>query len=75
MRLIHLHGAPDLIAERQARRPGHFMPASLMASQFATLEPPGPEERPILLHVAAAPEEVLRAALAALHVDAPSDGR
>jgi gluconokinase len=75
VRLLHLHGAPELIAARQAARPGHFMPASLMASQFATLEAPGPEENPIPLSVAAAPEEVLRAALAALGVDAPAAPR
>lgn len=36
---LHLSGTPDVIARRQASRPGHFMPASLLASQFATLEP------------------------------------
>jgi gluconokinase len=51
------------------------MPASLMASQFATLEAPGPEENPVHLSIAAAPEEVLRAALAALGVDAPPGAR
>jgi gluconokinase len=66
VRLVHLHGAPGLIAQRQAERPGHFMPPSLMASQFATLEAPGPEEAAILLSVDAAPEAVLRAALAGL---------
>ncbi|HEV7458867.1 MAG TPA: gluconokinase [Roseococcus sp.] len=52
LRLIYLEGAPDLIAARQAARPGHFMPASLMASQFATLEPPGADENPLVLDVA-----------------------
>ncbi|BDX31817.1 gluconokinase [Mycobacterium antarcticum] len=36
---LHLAGTPELIGRRQASRPGHFMPASLLASQFATLEP------------------------------------
>ena len=36
---LHLHGTPEVISARQASRPGHFMPASLVASQFATLEP------------------------------------
>ncbi|WP_191083041.1 gluconokinase [Roseococcus microcysteis] len=52
LRLIYLEGAPALIAARQSARPGHFMPASLMASQFATLEPPGAEENPLVLDVA-----------------------
>ncbi|MBB3897028.1 gluconokinase [Roseococcus suduntuyensis] len=51
LRLIYLEGAPDLIAARQAARPGHFMPASLMDSQFATLEPPGADESPLVLDV------------------------
>ena len=39
-----LEGSPEVIERRQAARPGHFMPASLMASQFATLEPLAPDE-------------------------------
>jgi gluconokinase len=37
---LHLSGSPQVIARRQASRPGHFMPASLLASQFETLERP-----------------------------------
>jgi gluconokinase len=48
---LHLSGSPEVIARRQASRPGHFMPASLMASQFATLEPLGPDERGITIDV------------------------
>jgi gluconokinase len=36
---LHLSGSVEVIGRRQASRPGHFMPASLLASQFATLEP------------------------------------
>jgi gluconokinase len=42
---LHLSGTAEVIGNRQASRPGHFMPASLLASQFATLEPLGPDER------------------------------
>lgn len=35
---VHLDGSPDVVARRVAGRPGHFMPASLVDSQFATLE-------------------------------------
>jgi gluconokinase len=41
---IHLTGARDLIAGRMAARTGHYMPPSLLDSQFATLEAPGPDE-------------------------------
>ncbi len=66
VRLLHLSGDPALIGARQAARPDHFMPASLMASQFATLEAPGEEEGVITLSVAPAPETIVEAALAAL---------
>jgi gluconokinase len=48
---LHLTGSPELIARRQAGRPGHFMPSSLLKSQFATLEPLGPDEPGIAVDV------------------------
>lgn len=63
LRLLHLSGDPNLIGARQAARPGHFMPASLMASQFATLELPDEEEGAITLSVAPPPEEIVARAL------------
>lgn len=41
---VHLAGSRALIGGRMAARTGHFMPASLLDSQFAALEPPGPDE-------------------------------
>ncbi len=41
---VHLAGDRDLIASRMAARSGHYMPLSLLDSQFATLERPGPDE-------------------------------
>lgn len=41
---LFLSGSREVIERRQASRPGHFMPASLMTSQFATLEPLQPDE-------------------------------
>jgi gluconokinase len=49
---LHLHGTREVIAARQAGRPGHFMPSSLLTSQFATLEPLAPDERGLVLDVA-----------------------
>ncbi|HEY5853913.1 MAG TPA: gluconokinase [Aldersonia sp.] len=51
VRFVHLHGSLEVIERRQASRPGHFMPASLLASQFATLEPLGPDEHGVELDV------------------------
>jgi gluconokinase len=44
VRFVHLSGSRALIAGRMATRTGHYMPASLLDSQFAALEPPGPDE-------------------------------
>jgi gluconokinase len=40
VRFVFLHGSEELIAKRQAKRRGHFMPTALLQSQFETLEPP-----------------------------------
>lgn len=39
---VFLKAPPDVVRERLAGRAGHFMPASLLDSQFAALEEPGP---------------------------------
>ena len=59
VRLVYLHGSFDVIAARQAARQGHFMPASLIESQFATLEPPGADEHAISVAVDLAPEVIV----------------
>ena len=38
--LVYLHGTKELIASRLAKRKHRYMPASLLDSQLATLEPP-----------------------------------
>ena len=38
--LVYLHASPELIASRLAKRKHRYMPASLLDSQLATLEPP-----------------------------------
>ncbi|HEV8257156.1 MAG TPA: gluconokinase [Casimicrobiaceae bacterium] len=40
VRVVYLKGDAETIAPRLAGRRGHFMPPSLLASQFATLEEP-----------------------------------
>jgi len=44
VRFVHLAGSRDIIAARMAARTGHYMPTTLLDSQFATLEAPGPDE-------------------------------
>ena len=48
---LMLEGSREVIERRQASRPGHFMPASLLTSQFATLEPLAPDEDGVVLDV------------------------
>ena len=68
VRLLHLAGDAALIGARQAARPDHFMPASLMASQFATLEAPGEDEGTIVLSVEPLPEVIVDMACLALQL-------
>jgi len=49
---VHLHGSRELLMNRMKHRPGHFMPASLLDSQLATLEPPGADENVITVDCA-----------------------
>lgn len=66
VRFLHLTGEPALIMARQAARQGHYMPASLVASQFAALEPPDTEADVIDLDVEPDPPAILARAVAAL---------
>jgi gluconokinase len=47
---VMLDGEKDEIALRLAARESHYMPASLLDSQFAVLERPDAEERALVLH-------------------------
>jgi carbohydrate kinase (thermoresistant glucokinase family) len=66
VRLIYLAGSRELIAERLSSRRGHFMPASLLDSQFAALEPPRAEEDPITVSVDMPVETIVTRIAAAL---------
>lgn len=44
LRFVHLAGDKALIAARMQQRKGHYMPTTLLDSQFATLEPPDATE-------------------------------
>jgi gluconokinase len=59
VRIVFLNGTQDLIADRLAARKGHFMPPGLLASQFKTLEPPQPGERPITVSIDAPVEAIV----------------
>jgi gluconokinase len=59
VRIIYLKGTQELIASRLAQRKGHFMPPGLLASQFKTLEPPGPDENPVTVSIDAPVETIV----------------
>jgi gluconokinase len=48
---VVLHGSRSLIAARLAARKGHFMPPSLLDSQFAAFEPPQPDEAAVTVGI------------------------
>jgi len=58
VRLAYLKGDMGLIAQRLQARRDHFMPASLLESQFAALEEPGADERPLVVSIALSPQRV-----------------
>ncbi len=59
VRIVFLAGTQDLIADRLARRKDHFMPPGLLASQFATLEPPDTGENPVTVSIAGSVETIV----------------
>jgi len=59
VRLVYLKGSRELIHQRMAARHEHFMPVGLLQSQFATLEEPGADERPVVVDVAGSPPEIV----------------
>jgi gluconokinase len=63
---IHLAIDRATAQDRVASRQGHFMPASLVDSQFADLEPPGPDEGAITLDARRPVAELVAEALAAI---------
>ncbi len=63
---VHLTGKPGMLARRAAQRPGHYMPASLLASQLETLEIPGQDEQALTFDVSQPPEGIVQAVRAVL---------
>lgn len=65
---VHLVGSPELLEERLASRSGHFMPAALLPSQLATLEPLGADEQGVVLDVYHTVEDIAELAIDQLHL-------
>ncbi|MEH6677328.1 gluconokinase [Phenylobacterium sp.] len=61
--IVFIQAAPQLLAERLARRSGHFMPRSLLASQLAALEPPASDETVIVVQAGQTPDQIVEQVL------------
>lgn len=61
---MHLVAGREVLRERMERREGHFMSASLLDSQLATLEPLDAEEDGVVVDNDGSAEDTLRAAVA-----------
>jgi carbohydrate kinase (thermoresistant glucokinase family) len=68
IQLVHLTGDRRLISDRLESRKRHFMPPELLASQFASLEPPRANERCINVDVRQTPQASVTAIRQALKV-------
>jgi gluconokinase len=66
VQFVYLDVSRAELDARLAARKGHFFPASLLDSQLATLERPGPEEGVIVVPADGPVDDVSGAALAAL---------
>ncbi len=57
--LVYLKGSKQLIHGRLTARTSHFMPVGLLDSQFATLQEPAEEERPVIVDIGPAPSRIV----------------
>jgi carbohydrate kinase (thermoresistant glucokinase family) len=74
VRLVFLKGDFDLIARRIAARADHFMPSTLLESQFAALQEPQADERPIVVSIAPHPREIVETVVRQLGVHSAAAG-
>ncbi|MEU4766064.1 gluconokinase [Actinosynnema sp. NPDC023794] len=70
VRFLHLHGTADVIGERMRHRSGHFMPPSLLRSQFDALEPLTSDEDGVAVDVTRTPELIVEEAVTRLDLAA-----
>jgi gluconokinase len=74
VQLIYLKGDMELIGRRIAARHEHFMPTSLLQSQFEALEEPGPDEHPIVVSIAPHPREIVAKIVEVLQAESRQQG-
>ncbi len=74
LRFILLETRQEELTRRLVARAGHYMPASLLESQLAILEPPGADECALTLEATTAPDALCNLALAWLRTNSPAEG-
>lgn len=66
--LVYLEGSRELIGARMAQRRHHFMPPALLDSQFAALEEPGVDEKPLVVSVELSKDAIVERVMAELRL-------
>ncbi len=74
VQLVYLKGDITLIGRRLQARKHHFMPASLLESQFTVLEEPQAEERALTVSIAMSPRRVVGTIIERLGLEVPPGG-
>jgi carbohydrate kinase (thermoresistant glucokinase family) len=63
---VHLSGSAELLAQRLSSRSDHFMRATMLASQLATLEPLEPDEAGFVVDIDGVPQSIVEQVMAHL---------
>ncbi|ALE07896.1 hypothetical protein AL755_15975 [Arthrobacter sp. ERGS1:01] len=69
---LHLDGSREVLGSRLEGRSGHFMPATLLDSQLATLEPLGADEAAVVMDISAPVEALVAGAVVRLRGTVPA---
>jgi gluconokinase len=72
VRLVYLKANEPLLSRRLATRHEHFMPASLLHSQFEALEEPEADENAIVVSVEPSPKAIADRIMSALNTAEPA---
>ncbi len=73
VRLVYLKGEEALVARRIATRQEHFMPQTLLHSQFQALEEPRADEMPITVSIEPRPREIVERIVSSLKLHEDAD--
>lgn len=65
---LHLDGSLEVLSSRLEGRSGHFMPPALLASQLASLEPLGADERAVVIDISAGVTAILAESVAGINL-------